>query len=216
MKTVGELLQKARLQKNLSIEDISLRTKITRNYLTAIEANDFKALPPATFTKGFLRNYATNLELDPSIILAIFRRDYDQDERGRIIPRGLTEPIKAPLTIITPTRITVVISGILGVIIAIFFIRQIIIFTQAPPLSITLPAETGQELDTPFRVEGKTHPEASVTINNEPATVNDDGTFYREMELSSGEHTLVIVASSRSGNSRSTQLLVTVKPRMTN
>lgn len=210
MKTVGEILKNSRESQNLSLDEIAGKTKIAKAYLLAIEANDFKHLPAATFTKGFLKNYAVVLNLNPENILAIFRRDYDQDERGRIIPRGLTEPVKAPLTFITPGRISLIISAFLGLIIAIFFIRQILIFTQAPALELFEPAANNQSLTSPVNVSGKTHPEAAVSINNEPTTVNKDGTFTKAMNFSEGEHTLIVVASSRNGNSRSLQRVITV------
>ncbi|OGV96315.1 hypothetical protein A2W24_01235 [Microgenomates group bacterium RBG_16_45_19] len=211
MKTVGELLQNARLQQNLSLAEISRQTRIAQHYLAAIEANDFKALPAATFTKGFLRNYAVSLKLDPQTVLAIFRRDYDQDERGRIIPRALTEPVRAPRHLITPTRISLVISGFLGLLVVGFFARQIIIFTQAPPLTILTPVDNTTSA-SPVLVKGETSPEASVAVNHEPAVVAPDGTFEKAIDLSPGEHTLVVVASSRSGNQRTLQRVVIILP----
>lgn len=211
MKTVGELLQHAREGKNYSLADIARATRITPRYLSAIEANDFKTLPPATFTKGFLRNYAVTVGLDPQMVLAIFRRDYDQDERGRIIPRGLTQPVKAPLFVITPTRISILISAVLGLIVMAFFIRQIMIFTQAPPLDLTAPADNAS-LTSPVPIQGSTHPEASVTVNNEPVTVQANGQFTYDLDLTEGPHTLVITASSRGGNRRTIQRQVFVLP----
>jgi cytoskeletal protein RodZ len=40
-------------------------TKIRARYLGALERGDYKELPGAVYTKGFLRNYALYLGLDP-------------------------------------------------------------------------------------------------------------------------------------------------------
>ncbi len=59
----GETLKKIRHYKNISIEQISDSTKISRTYLHAIENNDFKVLPAKVFTRGFVVQLAKMLEL---------------------------------------------------------------------------------------------------------------------------------------------------------
>ena len=209
MKTVGEILRAARADKNITLESISTETKINLKYLKAIEENDFNSLPAAAFTKGFLQNYATTIGVDPATVLAVFRRDYDQDERGRIIPRGLTEPVSSRINLITPHTITIGISIAVAVVIVGFFIRQAVLFNSAPKVEVYEPAENAQT-NNPVSVTGRTNPEASLTVNNEPVSLDPEGNFTKQLELSQGEHMVVIVATSRSGKSRSLQRLITV------
>jgi cytoskeletal protein RodZ len=209
MKTVGEIIKSARLEKNLTLTDISRETRINLKYLEAIEANDFQNLPPATFTKGFMQNYAKAVGLNPQNILAIFRRDYDSDERGRIIPRGLADPVRSPINFFNPTTTTIITSVVFAVIIIGFFIRQIIAFQSAPPLEISLPLENALVI-SPVTVSGKTHPQATLTINNQPVTVSDSGAFETTVVLTPGEHSLIITTQSRSGKTRTLERLVTV------
>jgi cytoskeletal protein RodZ len=211
MKTVGEMLKEARGEKRLTLEDISRDTRINVKYLKAIEANDFDHLPPATFTKGFMQNYAKCVGLEPKTVLAIFRRDYDSDERGRIIPRGLSEPVRSRINWFTPTTTTIVLSVTIGVLILSFFIRQIITFRSAPPLEITAPGDQAQ-VTSLVSVTGTTHPQATVTVNNQPAIVSESGEYSLSLDLTEGEHTLVVVATSRGGQSRTLQRVVTVLP----
>lgn len=209
MKTVGEILRAARKKQGLTLEEVSKKTKITVQYLQAIEENNFKQLPAAAFTKGFITNFAKTVSVDPQNALAIFRRDYDQDERGRIIPRGMAEPVKAKLNLFTPTTTAIAISSAVALIIIVFFLRQIMIFLSAPPLEVTAP-ENQAQVSSPVMVQGTTKPEASLTINNQPVTVSDSGAFQAQVTLISGEHTLVIKATSRSGKSRTVHRFVTV------
>ena len=209
MKTVGEIIKTARLEKNLTLEDIGRETRINLKYLEAIEANDFAHLPPATFTKGFMQNYAKTIGLDPKNVLAIFRRDYDSDERGRIIPRGLAGPAGSPINFFTPNTTTIVTSVAFAVIIIGFFIRQIIAFQSAPPLEITSPQENAL-VASPVTVSGKTHPQATLTINNQPATVSESGAFDAPVVLTPGEHSLIVSVQSRSGKTRTLERLITV------
>ena len=209
MKTVGEILHKAREEKGISLEEISKETKINIKYLKAIEANDFDNLPPATFTKGFMQNYAKTVGLDPENVLAIFRRDYDQDERGRIVPRGLSEPVRTSVNLFNPTTTTIALSVAIGVLIIGFFIRQIYQFSAAPNLEVTEPQESAQ-LASPITITGSTHPQATVTINNQSITIDEDGTFTTQMDFTPGEHTLVVVSTSRGGKERTLQRIFTI------
>lgn len=209
MKTVGELLKQAREERQLTLEEISAQTKIQLRYLRAIEENRFEVLPASAFAKGLMRNFSISVGLDPTNVLAIFRRDYGQDERGKIVPRSMVEPIQAPMNIFNPRTTTIFVSVVLGILIIGFFIRQAILFTSAPSLSLEVPTQ-GAEVTSPVVVRGHTDPQAVVTVNNRPAKIESDGTFQVEISLTTGEHTIVVAASSRSNKTRVEQVVVVV------
>ena len=66
--------------------DVETVTKIRTKYLQALEENDFEVLPGPTVVKGFLRSYAVFLKLDPELILAEYRSQYEYhgDEIGSL------------------------------------------------------------------------------------------------------------------------------------
>jgi cytoskeletal protein RodZ len=198
MKTVGDLLKNAREQRGVSLEKIAAYTKINIKYLTAIENNDFQHLPPAAFTKGFLHTYASLVGVNAETVLAIFRRDYDQDDRGNIVLRNLIHPVKPPRFGITPTMLTTGFSILIGLIVLIFFGFQVIQYSAAPPLAMNEPAE-GIITTSPVMVKGSTSNQATVMINNRSAMVEPSGAYAVELQLSPGEHTIVVIATSRSG-----------------
>lgn len=209
MKTVGEILKKARLEKGVTIDALAQKTRIAIKYLEAIENNAFDKLPPTAFTKGFIQNFAKEVDLNAANVLAIFRRDFDSDDRGRIIPRGLTEPVRSQVNFFNPTNTTLILSIFIGVIMAIFFIRQIVGFVSAPELTITEPAEYAQ-LTSPIKVVGKTHPQATLTINNRIINLTTDGSFDTQIELPAGEYTLVFIATSRGKKQNTIERVITV------
>jgi curved DNA-binding protein CbpA len=61
----GPFLQKIRSYKNISLDQMSEVTKISRSYLTAIETNNFSSLPAQVFTRGFVIQISKILGLDP-------------------------------------------------------------------------------------------------------------------------------------------------------
>lgn len=62
---VGATLRNARTRKHLSLEQLAQSTKISASTLEALENNDFDRLPAAIYTRGFLRAYAREVDLDP-------------------------------------------------------------------------------------------------------------------------------------------------------
>jgi cytoskeleton protein RodZ len=70
---LGALLQGAREQHNLSIEDISNRLRLSPRQVKALENDDFAALPEAMITRGFIRNYARLLGMDVEPLLEAYR-----------------------------------------------------------------------------------------------------------------------------------------------
>ena len=61
----GEWLQQRREELGISLEQAEEETRIRQRYLEALEAGDLAALPDPIVGRGFLRNYAVYLELDP-------------------------------------------------------------------------------------------------------------------------------------------------------
>jgi cytoskeletal protein RodZ len=73
MQSIGEQLRLARLARDASVVEAAKATAIGRHYLEALEADDFEGLPSPVQARGFLRNYASYLGLDPDELLAQFR-----------------------------------------------------------------------------------------------------------------------------------------------
>ena len=67
--SVGEALRAGREAAGLSLNEVAERLKLSLRQLEAIERDDFGALPGATFVRGFVRNYARFLEIDPAPLM---------------------------------------------------------------------------------------------------------------------------------------------------
>jgi cytoskeletal protein RodZ len=71
--TLGETLRQARLDKSVSLADAARDTRIRRSYLEALEAEDVASLPPAVYTRGFLRTYAEYLGLNAQAMVDLYQ-----------------------------------------------------------------------------------------------------------------------------------------------
>ena len=72
MGTLGSYFRNAREARGLDLRDAAQQTRISINYLKAIEDEDFSKLPGEVFVKGFLKNYARFLELPEDEVVKLY------------------------------------------------------------------------------------------------------------------------------------------------
>jgi cytoskeleton protein RodZ len=68
--SAGAQLQLAREDAGLTLEAVAAQLKLAPRQVEAIENDDYALLPGRTFVRGFVRNYARLLQLDPDAVLA--------------------------------------------------------------------------------------------------------------------------------------------------
>ncbi len=74
MQEIGSLLKKERLEKGISLEEISRKTKIQVRYLQALENGDFSCFAGTVYIKGALRNYAESIGLNAGELISYYER----------------------------------------------------------------------------------------------------------------------------------------------
>ncbi|MGB2870099.1 MAG: RodZ domain-containing protein, partial [Bacteroidota bacterium] len=68
LETLGAELKKRRLEKQVSLTDISAETRINQRFLEAMEEGKFSILPQ-TYVRAFLREYAASVGLSPDDLM---------------------------------------------------------------------------------------------------------------------------------------------------
>lgn len=71
---LGAALAAARNAKNLSVQAVSDTLRLSIKQISALESDDFSALPQPMTTRGFIRNYARLLEVDAEPLLDSYRQ----------------------------------------------------------------------------------------------------------------------------------------------
>lgn len=198
MKTAGDLLKEKRLLKELALNDVAKKTKIKVEYLEAIENSNYNALPSSTFAKGFLRNYASFLYVNPDTIVAMFRRDFTQNEKGEIIPRGLVAPVstKPKFFSVNTILVSIAVLVFLG-----FLLFQLLSWWSLPRLKLLQP-ESGDTYGEKVTFKGITSRDATVKVGSQQVIVDQNGQFTLDMLFPAGTHTVIIETSNRQGKSR--------------
>ena len=74
---IGKILQAAREDHQLTLEQVAAATHIRLHYLKAMEAGNFDSLPSRVQMKGFLRSYASLLGLDEVMLIDMLERGSD-------------------------------------------------------------------------------------------------------------------------------------------
>lgn len=67
--SAGAQLRAAREAAGMSVDAVAQQLKLAPRQVTALEDGDFTRLPGRTFVRGFVRNYARLLRLDPEAVL---------------------------------------------------------------------------------------------------------------------------------------------------
>ena len=71
---VGSELSAARIAQGLEVADVARSLKLSHTQVEALEAEDFASMSGNTFVRGFIRNYAKLLQLDPLPLLERFQQ----------------------------------------------------------------------------------------------------------------------------------------------
>src|SRR3954453_7742483 len=148
---VGETLQLARERKGVDLYRAERDTKIRLRYLAALEDGDWDELPAPVYTKGFLRNYAIYLGLEPEEILDRWREEMEQLRTATRVavappPMPLVEPGGLRLTVspamIVASLVVVVIIAFVGYL-GVQFLR----FVDVTPVTLTYPSNVISTID---------------------------------------------------------------------
>ena len=71
---IGLSLREAREAKNLTTEEVSKQLRLSEKQINALESDDFDGFASAMLTRGFIKNYARLLGLDPEPLLEAHRK----------------------------------------------------------------------------------------------------------------------------------------------
>lgn len=81
--SAGARLRRERENQGLNLSDVARTLRLSEKQVVALEADDYAKLPGRTFVRGFIRNYARLVQLDPEPLMA--RLSFGQEEASHQI-----------------------------------------------------------------------------------------------------------------------------------
>jgi cytoskeletal protein RodZ len=209
MVKLGEKFIQARNEKGLSLEDVSKKTKIRKDFLNYIEKGEYQKLPSFSYAQGFVRSYARFLELDEEEIMAIFRREFDDKKAYKVLPKGFeTEEFSVSKFRLSRSFYFAIFALI------IFFAFILFQFRYAflnPPLEIESPKNNSVISSSQVVVSGKTEPDIVVYVNSDLVSVDESGNFKKNLVVFPGKITINVKAISRFEKKTEKSIQITVK-----
>ncbi|MBI2463215.1 MAG: helix-turn-helix domain-containing protein [Candidatus Spechtbacteria bacterium] len=196
----GERLKKAREDAGFSVEQLAVRTKIQRKYLERLEAEEFDALPPPVYVRGFVKHWAEACNADKPELLDQFDRINEFFLRARQGEKRLGMP--ASSFVITSRPIFYFLGGVAALIITAFFGYQYFILAKQPRIDIFSPQ--AMEIivhDQQITITGHAQYAARLTIAGKNANIGRDGNFSIDISLNDGVNTIYIKGSGYNGQS---------------
>jgi hypothetical protein len=195
------VLRAAREARGVDAARVERDTKIRARYVEALERGEYRELPGAVYTKGFLRNYGLYLGLDPEYLIDLYRletrtpsverpampsppRPIGRRRRGLVVEPG----------VIVAAILTIVVGGLVA-----YLGYEFVTFARTPDLRITAPAgDIGAWAGETYTVQGVTARNARVEISglaeNPSVVAGDDGHFEVTVGLVPGSNVMEISA----------------------
>lgn len=192
--SLGEELRMARNEMKYTIDEVSKKTQIRKEYLLALESEDFNLLPSGLYGKNYLKKYATFLKFDTKKITSFIK----QLEFEYLTENPFSKKVidKRNLLIFPKIfrNIFVSLAVLACFLYLIFYFKNIIV---APYLEITNPTQNLMISETSISIDGKTEPGAEVFINEEALLIDESGNFSKIINLKKGMNTIEIKANKK-------------------
>jgi cytoskeletal protein RodZ len=199
-RTLGEYLKDVREERGLTPSHIVRAHNFPKKFLEALERGDYGALPEAVYTKALLKKYLSILNLPCNEGVARFEEEYThwknltgdtRQQSGARVRKSVSGIELGPLF----WRRSFVL--VLGVTVLVYLGFRVDAAVAPTALTVVSPPPQMKTTDRTVVISGVAEPEATVTINGEPVSVDEFGTYEEEVSLNDGMNTLEVTASKK-------------------
>lgn len=136
---IGDILRKKREELGLDLKEVAHSLRIQYEYLKALENNSLEKLPPAVYTRGYIREYARFLDVDPEPLVAEYAEGQSKDEE-RIKPALTPAPVKKKFSL----RFAVILITLVSALMLAVIIYFPFYIPKSPPEPPVRKSEHGQ------------------------------------------------------------------------
>lgn len=215
---LATILQRRREQLEITLSEAEQATRIRSKYIEAIETGDYDTLKDDVYARGYVKNYADYLGLDPKPILKM----YDAERAGqremkrqsikqnrRPIQLGL-KPIRGMKWVVTP-RTFIALSTLAVVSAVVLYIIWQVLVLSAPPRLVINNTEARMVTASFGYVSGRVENGSDLFINDSPVLVAADGSFRERIALTNGLNEIKLTAKNRLGKVATQTYVITAR-----
>ena len=155
MEKIGEALQKARLEKGFTFEQIASDTKIQQRYLEAMEKEEWDVLPGQVYLKSFFKKYCRYLGLSEQSYLVQLMNE----NKTNVTPKSRPKKVEI---VVSPQLKTRMILGIIAVLLLFttsYFYKQYLALPDLPNITENTGAHTDASNDLVLPEEDEKEPD---------------------------------------------------------
>jgi cytoskeletal protein RodZ len=177
-------------------------TKIRERYLSALERGEYRELPGAVYTKGFLRNYGAYLGLDPEYLIDLYRLETTAGASERPAAHAPPRPIavrRRRAFVVSPGAVVGTILTLAVGALVVWIGYEIFNFARTPELRVVAPAgDVAAHTGDTITMIGVTSPNATITVDglreNPRVTADGTGNFEVTVNLVPGSNVIELTA----------------------
>ncbi len=91
----GQILQAARKDADLSLDQVHMATKIKKNAIQALEDGDVEALPSQVFAEAYIKRICALYAIDSEEPVELFRKHYQMEKGKHMVPGEVLQDIQS-------------------------------------------------------------------------------------------------------------------------
>jgi cytoskeleton protein RodZ len=172
LKELGIALREAREAKNLDIEDVAIRIKVSARVLRAIEDGERDGLPHAVYARGFIKSYGALLGVDNDLVMRAVDEAYPFEVPEELLPEAVVaQPPARARTGLSPVVLALAALVLLAVLGGGWYYRQQSA-READMPKVAQPAQSAQPAQ-PVPPVTSVAPVAPVAADAQPASAAD-------------------------------------------
>jgi cytoskeleton protein RodZ len=178
LKELGIALREAREAKNLDIEDVAIRIKVSARVLRAIEDGERDGLPHAVYARGFIKSYGALLGVDNDLVMRAVDEAYPFEVPEELLPEAVVaQPPARARTGLSPVALALAALVLLAALGGGWYYRQQST-READVPKVAQPAQSAQSAQpaqpvAPVTSVAPVAPVAPVAADAQPASAAD-------------------------------------------
>lgn len=194
IENLGEELRMARNKTNLSIDEVASIIKIRKEYLLALEMEDFNALPSGLYSKNYLKKYARFLNIEAKQIERFLKQLSTELEESDPFPNKMVDKKKFIVFPKIVKNVLISLAVLAFFFYLLFYFRNLVL---APNLEIIHPRSDIKIEASSIEIIGKVDPGSDLSINEQAILPDEDGNFSKLVNLKKGMNTILISAKKK-------------------